>query len=273
MILDFTDYKFRASSLGKIMTGVKGGITVKQSHELAELKKKQMLGKITDKQLIKLGVLLDKKDAKPELSQTVKTYLDQLHKEEVFGKRNELKNKYLDKGIQCEELSISLYCKVTNQFIVNNKTRKENDYLTGESDNAQKIIREFKTSWDLSTFPMYEDEIPSSVYEWQCQAYMELWDMDEAELIYCLVDSPEGLIIRETFAMENKLGLSDVGLPAELQEEIRVNMTFDNIPEELRVKIYEIKRDKKAMSDAKTQIKLCREYMNEMSEKLGGKIK
>lgn len=234
MRTDFTDYKFRASSLGSIMT---------MPRSKSEL-----------------------------LSKTTITYLKQLHKEEVFGKRTEIRSKYLDKGIQCEELSISLYSKVTGKFIVNNKSRKENDFLTGECDNHQGIIREFKSSWDLSTFPMYETEWPSSDYWWQCQAYMEIWNMENAELIYCLVDTPEGLIIRELYAMENKLGYSESGLPQELEDEIRNNMTFSTIPDKFRVKIFKIARDKEAIEKAKAQIILCREYLNKLSESLSDEL-
>jgi len=232
MITDFTGYKFRASSLGTLMTGL----------------------------------------GKPKLSVTTQTELKKLHRQEVFGKRTDIRSKYLDKGIQCEELSITLYSEVKNQFIVNNKTRKENEFLSGECDNAQKIIREFKTSWDLSTFPMYDKEVKNKDYYWQCQSYMELWDLDEAELIYCLVNTPEGLIIRETYYMENKLGFADVGLPDELQKEIINNMTFDDIPKEFRVKVFKIPRDKEAMRQAEKQIEMCRLYLNELSVLLAGEL-
>lgn len=272
MTLDFTNYKFRASSLGKIMTGVDYGLTDNQAKQLSELKAKQEAGKITDKQLVTLGKLIEKRDAKPELSSTVKTYLQQLHKEEVFGKKKEIRSKYLDKGIQCEELSISLYSSVTGQFIVNNKTRKENDFLTGECDNSQKIIREFKSSWELETFPMYETEIPNNDYWWQCQAYMEIWNMDKSELIYCLVDTPDGLVIREIYSMENRLGYSETGLPQKFEDEIRNNMSFEDIPEELRVKIFPIERDSDSMRKSEHQIELCREYLNELSIGIGDKL-
>lgn len=273
MRTDFTDYKFRASILGKIMTGVDSGITDKQLETLATLKAKQEAGKITDNQLITLGQLIEKRDAKPTLSATVKTELKKIHKEEFTGKKTEVKSKYLDKGIQCEELSISLYSRVTGKFTVNNKTRKKNDFLTGECDNSQGIIREFKSSWDLSTFPMYEDDIPNKEYWWQCQAYMELWNMDNSELIYCLVDTPEGIVLREVYSTENRLGMSESGLPADLEAEIRNNHNFSTIPEELRVKVYPIVRDKAAVKKAEDQIKLCREYLNSLSENLGGGVK
>lgn len=266
---DFTDYKFRCSSLGKLMTGVKPSLTARQKETLITLKNKQESGKITDKQLITIGDLISKRDAVPTLSGTTKTYLQQLHKEEVFGKREELRSKYLDKGLQVEEMSISLYSDVTNQLFVKNKERKTNDFITGEPDNTQSKIRDIKSSWSLSTFPMHDERLSNKDYYWQLQGYMELFDMEESELIYCLVDTPEELIADELRRVSWKMGFT-ADIPQDLEDEVRSNMTFSDIPKELRLKVFEVKRDREQMQLLENQIKLCREYLNDLSATLGG---
>lgn len=268
--LDFTDYKFRCSSLGKLMVGTKKGLTPKQHELLDSLQEKNQSGKITDKQIITLGELLDKKPAKPTLSQTTKSYLEKLHKEEVFDKRTEIQSKYLNKGIQVEEKAITLYSEVTNQLFLKNKVRKSDSFKTGEADNAQGKIRDIKSVWSLDTFPLYEDKITNKDYYWQLQGYMSLWGFSHAELIYCLVDTPELLIEDEKRRTSWKLGY--VELPEVLANEIEMNMTFKNIPNELKCKVFKIEHNDDDIRDLHAQIRICRNYLNFLSDKMSSYI-
>jgi len=266
--IDFSNYKFRCSANGNLMTGVKPNMTEKQKELLSTLQVKQQSLKITDKQLITLGQLIEKRDAKPTLSATAKSYLQQLHKEEVFGKREDVRSKYLDKGIQVEEQSITLYSELTGQLFIKNKERRENDFITGEPDNTQGKIRDIKSSWNLATFPMHDTELKNQMYYWQLQGYMSLFDFKESELIYCLVDTPEELIADEMRRTGWKLGFV-ADIPDELESEIRRNMTFSDIPKELRCKVFHVERDDSQIKLLENQIKLARKYLNELSESLG----
>ena len=266
--LNFDKYKFRCSALGNLMTGAKANLTEKQKLLLSTLQQKQQSLKITDKQLITLGQLIEKRDAKPTLSATAKSYLQQLHKEEVFGKREEIKSKYLDKGIQVEEQSITLYSELTNQLFIKNKERRENDFITGEPDNSQAKIRDIKSSWSLSTFPMHDKELKNPIYYWQLQGYMDLFDFKESELIYCLVDTPEELIADELRRTSWKMGFT-ADIPSDLEEEIRNNMTFNDVPLELRCKVFHVDKDEQGIKLLHQQVKLARTYLNELSEALG----
>lgn len=268
---DFTDYKFRCSSLGKLMTGVKPNLTDNQAEMLETLIAKQRGGNITDKQTVTLGQLIEKCDARPALSATTKNYLEQLHKEEVFGKCEELRSKYLDKGIQVEEQSITLYSELTNTLFIKNKERRNNHFITGEPDNTQGKIRDIKSSWSLATFPMHDDRLTNVDYYWQLQGYMELFDKEDSELIYCLVDTPEELINDEMRRTGWKSGFT-ADIPDELEAEIRSNMTFSDIPAQLRVKVFHVKRDRLAMRQLEEQVIRCRAYLNQLSERLGGFI-
>jgi hypothetical protein len=268
---DFTDYNFRCSSLGKLMTGVKPNLTDNQAEMLETLIAKQRGGNITDKQLITLGQLIEKRDARPSLSQTTRTYLEQLHKEEVFGKREDIRSKYLDKGIQVEEHSISLYSDLTDTLFIKNKERRNNHFITGEPDNTQGKIRDIKSSWSLSTFPMHDDRLTNLDYYWQLQGYMELFDKEASELIYCLVDTPEELINDELRRTGWKAGFT-ADIPDDLEAEIRSNMTFSDIPAPLRVKVFKVERDRLAMRQLEEQVIRCRTYLNNLSVKLGGYI-
>jgi len=229
---DFSTYKFRCSALGQLMTNARGKTET--------------------------------------LSATTKTYLHQLHAEEVFNKRTEIQSKYLDKGIQVEEHSITLYSNVVGQPFYKNKERKTDEWITGEPDNAKGMIRDIKSSWSLKTFPMHDEKIPSKAYYWQLMGYMSLWGFDKSELIYCLVDTPELLIEDEKRRTCWKLGFID--LPDEMAEEIDQNMRFQNIPEQLRCKVFNLDFDAEAIEALHSRIAECRTYLNKLSDSMADKL-
>lgn len=268
--VDFSNYRFRCSSLGKLMVGVKPALTANQKDELARLRAKAATGKLTDKQHITLGQLIEKEISVPSLSVTTQNYLKELHAQEVFGKFKDIQSKYLDKGNMVEEHGITLYSEVTGQLFIKNRERRENDFIAGTCDNNQGKIRDIKCSWDLDTFPLHDTELPSTDYWWQCQGYMQLWDLDTAEVIYCLVDTPDMLIKDEKRKVLWRI--AEIDLPQELDDEIENSMRFGDIPKELRVRVFPFDRDRAAMSMLEEQIGRCRIYMNNLSANLADRV-
>lgn len=124
------------------------------------------------------------------LSQTAKSYIEQLAKEHFYGYESPIVNRYLDKGINQELESIQLLNSVRFENFEKNTERIENNWLTGECDilTNEKII-DIKTSWSLDTFPELPEDIDSKDYEWQGRAYMMLYEKHEFELIYCMVST------------------------------------------------------------------------------------
>ena len=262
------DWKARASELGIIMTGCKPPLTVKQTERVAELKSKD---KLTDKQHIELGGLLDKMLHTPSLSATTESKMQDYFKEMEFNRSTDLRSKYLDKGIMVEEQAITLVSEVLDLFLVKNRERKSNGYLTGEPDNVQGKVRDIKSSWDLKTFPMFDTELVNKTYWWQVQAYMELFDIDAAEVIYCLVDTPEMLIQDELRRVSWQMNYIDI--PEDLEAEVRHTMTFADIPKELRVKRFHVDRDRESMAMVEPQVMRCREYLNGLSANIAKRLK
>jgi len=298
--LNFDNYLFRCSSLGKLMVGVKPNLTENQEKEMIRLLENQSKGKITEKQTITLGDLLDKKNAKNELSTTTKNYLTEIHKEVLFKRRSDLKNKYLDKGIQVEDISFTLYSNVSKKPFYKNKERLYNDFFQGEPDNKTAKIRDIKSSWDYSTFPFYETEISNKDYICQLNGYIDLTGLEEAELIYCLVDTPFKIINDELRRSDWKFNIMDNdgnirdesiklvvemvsnmlythgGLVEYCNENPAVNIEwfedFREVPENLRVKIFETKKDENLIKTMKEQVVKCREYLNGLTEKVAEMI-
>ena len=143
------------------------------------------------------------KSKKPkDLSVGALTHCHDLAKQFVYGYRPEIKSKYLDKGIMCEDDSIALYNSVFFTSYKKNTERRSNEYLTGECDiRGDDIIIDIKTAWSLETFPALSSRIDSKLYEWQLRAYMELWGVKKSRLAYCMVDTPESLIHYEPEAL------------------------------------------------------------------------
>lgn len=193
-----------------------------------------------------LGKIMTEPKGKDEvLSVGAKTYIRKLAKEFIYGYEEIITSKYMDKGIQMEDTSIELYNSVFFTNYEKNTERKNNEWLTGEADifTGNKII-DIKTSWSLATFPCIADEGIEKDYEWQLRAYMMLWDVDHAELAYCLVSTPDELIKYE-------------------QEDLHI---VDHINECLRVTTLQFERDTALEEKIKFKVNACNVYFNEICD-------
>ncbi len=129
------------------------------------------------------------------LSETAKSYIKSIAKQDYFGYTTELNNKYVTKGIQCEEQSIELLNDVLFTNYEKNTERKTTELLTGEADIVTpELIIDIKTSWSFDTFPATPGDINIKDYEYQLRGYMYLYNVDRAALAYCMVNTPSDLI-------------------------------------------------------------------------------
>lgn len=140
-------------------------------------------------------IMTDPKSAKDSLSAGAKTAIEKIAKQLVYGYDLQVSNKYMEKGILVEDASIALYNEVFFTDHVKNTERRSNKWITGECDiyTGSKII-DIKSSWSLETFPALSARGDDKTYEWQLRAYMWLWDVEAAEVAYCLVNTPDELI-------------------------------------------------------------------------------
>ncbi len=129
------------------------------------------------------------------LSETAKSYIKSIAKQDYFGYTTDLNNKYVTKGIQCEEQSIELLNDVLFTNYEKNEVRKTTELLTGECDiYTPELIIDIKTSWSFDTFPATPSDINIKDYEFQLRGYMFLYNVDRAALAYCMVNTPSDLI-------------------------------------------------------------------------------
>ena len=172
-----------------------------------------------------------------ELSKTTQTYVDGWLKENIYGYRKQFSSKQTDKGLAYEDEAIDKAIEWLNlPFVLKNEQKFENNFLTGEPDLIlDDCIIDIKNSWDCFTFPLFETELPNDDYYWQMQCYMELTGKLKAKVAYILLTTPE--------TYQN------------------MEMTYDHVPTEQRIKVFEIDYDPEAIEKIKKRVEEIRSYI------------
>lgn len=177
------------------------------------------------------------------------TALDEMVSQKLLNWRNEKDFFTLQKGIQCENESIELYNEFKDEFYIKNIERVTTGNLTGECDildTDKDLVIDIKTAYNKTSHKL--NLSASKLYEWQLRAYMYLYNVNHAELAYCLVDTP--------------MDLRKKSEPNSWHE-------VSEVPIHLRVRALRIERcliKEKQMLD---RVELSMKYFNEQLELLG----
>ena len=191
-----------------------------------------------------IGKLMTEPRSKSEgvLSVGAKTYIRELAAQEIFGVDFEVSSKYIEKGIEAEGDSIDLLNSVRGLSLTKNTERRDNEFITGECDlfdDDAKRGHDIKSSWSIATFPITVADCEDRLYEWQMRGYMALWDADEWEVNYCLVDTPDRLIGFEPMPLH----------------------VVSHLPEWMRVTTWTVKRDLEKEAAIYEKVKAANEYL------------
>lgn len=290
--INWDEYLFRCSSLGHIMIDPKGK-SHKQKYEecLESLSKKQFAYSETKnketktaknmlEQLFKLSEKLKKleplKDV-PVLSDGCKTHLCDLYTVVTTGRTRDIKNKYLEKGLLLEEDAITQYSLLTGTFFQKNKLRKYNEYVDGEMDFPDEFTAyDTKVSWDIFTFNRTMAKPILPLYHWQLDGYMWLYNKPKGRLVYTLLNTPEHLIQLEEKKLKYDLfGTQqnfDYAPPQEREmfdeacKELRLKMTYDDIPLKDKVITFDIERSEERIERIKQRVIDCRYFLNNITK-------
>lgn len=235
-----SDFRFRCSSLGLIMANAQ---SVDEQHVTDEIAAIQRKTKRSDDEKALLQEAKDK-----SLSAGAKTYIESLAKEELYGFKEIITGKYMDKGLIVEDESIQLYNSVFFTDYVKNTERRTNDWITGECDVIVPGVAgiDIKSAWSLATFPATSAAAHDTLYEWQCRGYMMLWDVPLWEVAYCMVNTPDELIKYE-------------------QESLHY---VDHIDEALRVTIIKYERDMELEAKIIAKVKAARQYFDQITAQI-----
>ena len=210
-----------------------------------------------------IGKIMTNPRTKGELlSQTAKTYIEEEVLRAKYGVIKPFYSRYTDKGNAVEEESINLVNEVLDvKFIYKNDEYFENDWVKGTPDvNTEDVLLDVKSSWDATTFPFFDTEIPNKDYFYQLQGYMWLTGKTQSMLCYCLVDTPIEMVEDEIRRAHWKL--HKIEEDYDLREEILRKHEFSKIPKNRRVKVFYVQKDEAVIEVIKEKVELCREYYN-----------
>lgn len=228
------EFLFRCSSIGKLMTAP---VSIDPALITPEVEAIQAKKKRTDEEKavlerLKLGTL----------SETAKTYIRELVRQELWGVDFEVSSKYTDKGLAVEAEGLALLNRVRGLTLAKNTERRSDGQITGEADTVDLVRRcghDLKCSWSLQTFPAFVRDCEDSLYAWQMRGYMRLWDVDRWEVNYVMVNTPEEL-----------LGQYE---PQQLH-------LVEHIPEHMRLTTWAIERDRALEAQMDVKLELARAY-------------
>lgn len=290
--MDFSNHKFRCSSLGYIMADARGKSN-KQLLNENELLLDELLAKYSDinkgtkaaetmlARINKVSALVDKYSTIadiPLLSDTCKTHLSDVYTRTKYNRTEDIRSKYLEKGLQMEEDAITLYSMISGEFHKKNDERRSNDFIEGSMDFEKgDFVFDTKVNWSIFQFNRVASRAIKPLYHWQLDGYMWLWNKTNARLVYCLVNTPEMTIQMEIRKLMYEFfgGVREYEY-AKLEDEsslliksfeeavieTRRNHTYDDIPIEERIRTFDIKRNDERIDMIKQRVADCRIYLN-----------
>lgn len=227
----FDNYKFHCSSLGDIMTDARSG-------------KGDGLGETCKKHLLECWI------------------------DETYGRKQEIENRYIQKGLMVEESGITLLSRLKRQFFTKNQQVFDNDFIIGTPDIVTgDMVRDIKSSWDIYTFYMVLYKPVNKHYEYQVRGYMDLTGRSLASVDYVLIDTPAPLIESRKRKLMYDLGGIDNDAQAygEACEEIDRISLYNDIPNEKRHIGMEFKASPEIIGKVYQRVKESREFLNSLS--------
>lgn len=207
------------------------------------------------------------------ISDTAKSAIRDVVKEDLYGFRSFTGNQYTAKGNMLEDLAIEMSGKMRFRKLTKHVGRVSNDLITGECDvldMERKLIIDTKCTWDIGTHPFFVDEATEKVkkagYDVQMHGYFMAY---------------EDWYLR-TFGKEIKFesGFIDFWLfptPLELTKdwddrEQLIDMV-DRIDIRERLTTVVIERDEAIIQKIKDKIPHCQEYYAKLfAERSKGKV-
>ncbi len=247
-----------------------------------------------------LGNLMTEPKTKAEkesgiLSKTAQSYLNEHIFKIKYNRIKDFSNKYTDKGNEVEQDGIHLLNLIQKKMYRKNKERFENGLVTGCPDIIGKdIIIDIKSNYDFSTF-LTKTGIDKDYY-WQLCGYCLLTGKRKGAIAYTLNNTPFHLIENEFTSRYYKGGMVD--LTDEKKARIALNhiysdkyikdgkivngywevcrqSTFPNselqfieIPEEKRLRYYEVEFSDEDFEKLNSAIEKAVEYISQNIESL-----
>lgn len=262
------DYYVRRAYLAELEDLVRSGAidpTDEQAAELASVGKPSDKAPLTANMRDHIAKVAELEDAPFAFTAGGTSYLQEVYLAH-HGHEEVVVNDEMLKGQLCEQDGLALVSEAlaAEGFRSKNRERFANDYLTGEPDCLLgPVVEDIKTSFTRKSFMRAS---VSRTYYGQLQAYMDLTGRDRARLIYCLVDTPESIVLDLLKRVYWKYG-EDYENPhyreaeAKLERQHRVS----DLPPAERVKVFEFGRDQDYIDELHRRCERGREVLAGLS--------
>ena len=196
------------------------------------------------------------------MGETAKSFVKEWFTEQFSGKKKEIESKYLEHGIYAEPLVLK---RASNYYGLNfekNEEYFENDFFTGTFDSKDgDIVIDVKAPENVFTFPYFDEKPPKGYYH-QLQVYMALTGLKKASLVYGLENHSEDSIDN----LASKLAWKKYKEFPDMEEwnEAKERLTYDNMPDYLRIRTYEFDRDDALIAQMQQRVIEARQYIDEV---------
>jgi len=181
----------------------------------------------------------------------------------------------MDKGRIAEPDAIKLLSKHDGVEYVKNEKVFSNSYFRGKPDivlfgenRKPSGLKEIKIPYDFPSFLWLLEEPISKQDSWQMQAYMDILKLDTADVCYCLVNMPDIMLSNKLLELANRcieLGM-DIEEMTERRDILISNMTYEDIPEELKVNKFPVTRDNARIKEATARVRQIRKWLAGVDE-------
>jgi hypothetical protein len=223
--------------------------------------------KWTEKKAIELEKLIDRKNAKPELSKTAKTAIETLFKERVLNlNRLPLSTLPIEKGLLCEDSAIQRLGRILKIYLKKNEVEASDHIGTGVIDcKSKNVIFDTKCVYSFESMPLFDSKL-ESIYEWQMKRYLMMWDLKVGYVVKCLENHPQKVVDRlaQKFWYED----GNEGAPTDgFKNRIASYYNYDHLSDYQRTRFFKVELTDEDVAKINLHFDLANDYYLTLFEK------
>lgn len=275
---DIKNFKIWCSEIHSLFSRPKGATMPRKSDQTKFIKLLESDAEKTEEDLNFIRSYNDKVEIynDPPLSKTTINALIRQYGWSVYNKKTAQKGdamSFLKKGTDMEAEAVELLSHIDNHQYSLSTDTIENDYLVGRCDvlcREKDLIIDTKISWNVNSFLKARTTPLTSKHWHQVQGYMELYDVNQAEVVFLLLNTPPELIEREKIKLINKFMIGEID-----REKYEVDMdniesafTYSNIPVKRRYFKYQIKREPQIFDTVYKKVDKARIWIKEFEKSM-----
>lgn len=274
---DFSEFKVWCSEIYGLFSIPKGIKPLKREYSRYE----RLINSDEDKDEVdikfllefeqKIAILNDPPLSKTTISSLIRQYGWLVYNKKVAQKGDALS--FLKKGTDMEGEAVELLSKIDKTEYTLITETISNHYLVGRCDifcpEKDKII-DTKISWNVNAFLKARTTPLTAKYWYQMQGYMELYNVNNAEVAFLLLNTPPELIEREKMKLINRFMIGEIDREKyELDmENIESAFTYGNLPIKKRYFRYKLKREPQIFEKVYNKVQKARVWLQEFEQEM-----